>query len=75
MFYRKDIAHRALKPSTQEVALTYADAGVDVAVGNSFVERIKTAVRSTKRAGADAEMYVFILPTIYAHVRVELFAP
>lgn len=56
MFYRKDIAHRALKPAKQEASLTYADAGVDVAAGNFFVERIKTAVRSTKRAGADAEI-------------------
>jgi phosphoribosylamine--glycine ligase/phosphoribosylformylglycinamidine cyclo-ligase len=61
MFYRKDIAHRALKPSPHAAALTYADAGVDVDLGNSFVERIKKAVRSTKRAGADAEMYVYIL--------------
>lgn len=56
MFYRKDIAHRALKPSKQEASITYADAGVDVAAGNSFVERIKAAVRSTRRAGADAEI-------------------
>ena len=68
MFYRKDIAHRAFKPRTQEAALTYADAGVDVALGNSFVERIKNAVRSTRRAGADAEMYVFILPIFFTHV-------
>lgn len=57
MFYRKDIAHRAFKPTkaTKE-ALTYASAGVNIDAGNDFVERIKKAVASTKRAGADAEI-------------------
>jgi phosphoribosylamine--glycine ligase/phosphoribosylformylglycinamidine cyclo-ligase len=57
MQYRKDIAHRALKPvkSTKE-ALTYASAGVSIDAGNQFVERIKAAVRSTARPGADAEI-------------------
>ena len=57
MFYRKDIAHRAFKPrSTTKEALTYASAGVSIDAGNDFVERIKKAVASTKRAGADAEI-------------------
>ena len=57
MFYRKDIAHRALKPiaATKE-ALTYASAGVNIDAGNEFVERIKKAVASTRRPGADAEI-------------------
>ncbi|KAI1631831.1 phosphoribosylglycinamide synthetase [Biscogniauxia mediterranea] len=57
MYYRKDIAHRAFKPTkdTKE-ALTYAEAGVSIDAGNQFVERIRNAVRSTKRAGADAEI-------------------
>ncbi|KAI1335542.1 phosphoribosylamine--glycine ligase [Xylariaceae sp. FL0016] len=57
MYYRKDIAHRAFKPTddTKE-ALTYAQAGVSIDAGNQLVERIRTAVRSTKRAGADAEI-------------------
>jgi phosphoribosylamine--glycine ligase/phosphoribosylformylglycinamidine cyclo-ligase len=56
MFYRKDIAHRAFKQQPKEEALTYAAAGVSVDAGNEFVQRIKDAVRSTRRAGADAEI-------------------
>jgi phosphoribosylamine--glycine ligase / phosphoribosylformylglycinamidine cyclo-ligase len=57
MFYRKDIAHRAFRPtaSTKE-ALTYASAGVNIDAGNEFVERIRRAVASTRRPGADAEI-------------------
>jgi phosphoribosylamine--glycine ligase/phosphoribosylformylglycinamidine cyclo-ligase len=57
MFYRKDIAYRAFQPKkeTREV-LTYASAGVSIEAGNNFVERIRKAVSSTKRAGADAEI-------------------
>jgi phosphoribosylamine--glycine ligase/phosphoribosylformylglycinamidine cyclo-ligase len=57
MQYRNDIAHRALKPrpSTKE-ALTYAAAGVSIDAGNNFVERIKNAVASTRRPGADAQI-------------------
>ncbi|KAI5864637.1 phosphoribosylamine--glycine ligase [Durotheca rogersii] len=58
MYYRRDIAHRAFKPTsdTTKEALTYAQAGVSIDAGNQFVERIRNAVRSTKRAGADAEI-------------------
>ena len=31
--------------------MTYAEAGVSVDAGNAFVQRIKDAVRSTRRAG------------------------
>ncbi len=60
MQYRKDIAHRAFKASTSKDgikdALTYASAGVSIDAGNDFVHRIKAAVRSTSRPGADAEI-------------------
>ncbi|KAI1769538.1 phosphoribosylamine--glycine ligase [Hypoxylon sp. FL1150] len=57
MYYRRDIAHRAFKPTSDtKEALTYAEAGVSIEAGNQLVERIRTAVRSTKRAGADAEI-------------------
>lgn len=56
MFYRKDIAHRAFRETTSKAAMTYAQAGVDIQAGNDFVEKIKKAVASTKRAGADAEI-------------------
>lgn len=55
MFYRKDIAHRAFRATSRE-AMTYAQAGVDIQAGNEFVEKIKMAVASTKRPGADAEI-------------------
>ncbi|EFY86343.1 Bifunctional purine biosynthetic protein ADE1 [Metarhizium acridum] len=55
MFYRKDIAHRAFRDQAKE-AMTYAQAGVDIQAGNDFVEKIKKAVASTKRPGAEAEI-------------------
>src|SRR5436305_2576881 len=36
--------------------LSYKVAGVDIDAGNALVEAIKPAVRSTRRAGADAEI-------------------
>ncbi|KAI0399925.1 phosphoribosylamine--glycine ligase [Xylaria palmicola] len=57
MYYRKDIAHRAFKPAAEtKEALTYAQAGVSIDAGNQLVERIRAAVRSTRRPGADAEI-------------------
>ncbi|KAI9746423.1 MAG: Bifunctional purine biosynthetic protein ade1 [Claussenomyces sp. TS43310] len=55
--YRKDIAHRAFRPTpSSREALTYASAGVSIDAGNEFVKRIKKAVASTRRPGADAEI-------------------
>lgn len=54
-FFRRDIAHRAFR-DTKKASMTYAQAGVDIQAGNDFVEKIKKAVASTKRAGADAEI-------------------
>ncbi|GLQ18599.1 phosphoribosylformylglycinamidine cyclo-ligase [Maritalea porphyrae] len=36
--------------------LSYRDAGVDIDAGNELVERIKPAVKSTKRPGSDTEI-------------------
>ena len=36
--------------------LTYAEAGVDIDAGNRLVDMIRSAVRSTRRAGADGEI-------------------
>ncbi|KAM7199094.1 putative bifunctional purine ADE1 [Naviculisporaceae sp. PSN 640] len=54
MYFRKDIAHRAFRPSAATEKLTYAQSGVSIDAGNSLVERIKKAVSTTRRPGADA---------------------
>lgn len=56
MYYRKDIAHRAFRKSDDSSKLTYAQSGVSIDAGNELVERIKAAVKTTRRAGADAEI-------------------
>ncbi|KAI9808652.1 MAG: hypothetical protein M1825_003803 [Sarcosagium campestre] len=43
-------------PDEQQPGLTYASAGVSIDAGNALVETIKSAVRSTRRPGADAEI-------------------
>ncbi|OCK83953.1 phosphoribosylformylglycinamidine cyclo-ligase-like protein [Lepidopterella palustris CBS 459.81] len=42
--------------SLAQESLTYASAGVSIDAGNALVKRIKSAVATTKRAGADAEI-------------------
>ena len=55
MYYRKDIAHRAFrKADSSSDKLTYAQSGVSIDAGNDLVERIKAAVATTRRPGADA---------------------
>ena len=56
MYFRKDIAHRAFRQAPEKESLTYTQAGVSIDAGNAFVEKIKSAVKSTKRPGADAEV-------------------
>jgi homoserine kinase len=40
--------------ATQDQGMTYAGAGVSIDAGNELVNRIKTAIATTKRPGADA---------------------
>ncbi|KAK4662096.1 Bifunctional purine biosynthetic protein ADE1 [Podospora pseudopauciseta] len=54
MYYRNDIAHRAFRESEASGKLTYAQAGVSIDAGNELVDRIKAAVATTRRPGADA---------------------
>ncbi|GAC99591.1 hypothetical protein PHSY_007194 [Pseudozyma hubeiensis SY62] len=56
--FRRDIAHRALKPAANSngAGLTYAAAGVDIDAGNSLVEAIKPLAKSTRRPGCDASL-------------------
>lgn len=44
------------KASKKTNGLSYRDAGVDIDAGNQLVERIKPAVKSTKRPGSDTEI-------------------
>lgn len=55
MYYRKDIAHRAFRDEKKASdKLTYAQSGVSIDAGNELVDRIKAAVATTRRPGADA---------------------
>ncbi|KAA1072760.1 hypothetical protein PGT21_010536 [Puccinia graminis f. sp. tritici] len=62
MTYRKDIAHRALKPKNasssqpdpKKNGLTYLDSGVSIDSGNELVTRIKPLVKATARLGCDS---------------------
>ncbi|KAK9763465.1 hypothetical protein K7432_009816 [Basidiobolus ranarum] len=60
MFYRKDIAHRAIKYLNQESqnssVTTYAEAGVSIDAGNLLVQKIKPLVKATKRIGSDSDI-------------------
>ncbi|XP_039599395.1 trifunctional purine biosynthetic protein adenosine-3 [Polypterus senegalus] len=54
--YRKDIGYRAIAFLNQTRGLTYKDSGVDIAAGNTLVERIKPLAASTARKGCNAEL-------------------
>ncbi|ORX85629.1 phosphoribosylamine--glycine ligase [Basidiobolus meristosporus CBS 931.73] len=60
MFYRKDIAHRAIKYLSQEAqsttVTTYEEAGVSIDAGNVLVQKIKPLVKATKRIGSDSDI-------------------
>ncbi|KAJ3074125.1 hypothetical protein HDU98_012063 [Podochytrium sp. JEL0797] len=59
MHYRKDIGFKALRflaAAGQTKGATYAEAGVSIDAGNLLVEKIKSVVKSTRRAGADADI-------------------
>lgn len=57
-FYRKDIGYKVLTSSIG-TGLSYKEAGVDIAAGNSLVELIKPLAKSTKRPGCDAALGSF----------------
>ncbi|EME81781.1 uncharacterized protein MYCFIDRAFT_32735 [Pseudocercospora fijiensis CIRAD86] len=50
------VSHSTSSPSRSNDGMTYADAGVSIDAGNQFVSKIKSAVKSTRRPGADAEI-------------------
>lgn len=43
-------------PPPSGKGMSYKDAGVDIDAGNSLVERIKPACKSTRRAGCDSDL-------------------
>ncbi|NWI54495.1 PUR2 protein, partial [Calyptomena viridis] len=54
--YRKDIASRALAFLRQSRGLTYKNSGVDIAAGNTLVQKIKPLAAATSRPGCNAEL-------------------
>ena len=57
MHFRKDIAHRAFRSQSQaDEAMTYASTGVSIDAGNTLVQQIKAAVKSTAIPGADGSI-------------------
>uniref|UniRef100_A0A8C5WUF8 ATP-grasp domain-containing protein n=1 Tax=Laticauda laticaudata TaxID=8630 RepID=A0A8C5WUF8_LATLA len=54
--YRKDIGYRAIAFLKQSRGLTYKDSGVDIAAGNTLVQKIKPLAAATSRSGCNAEL-------------------
>uniref|UniRef100_A0ABM5FXS1 Trifunctional purine biosynthetic protein adenosine-3 n=2 Tax=Pogona vitticeps TaxID=103695 RepID=A0ABM5FXS1_9SAUR len=54
--YRKDIGYRAIEFLKQSRGLTYKDSGVDIAAGNTLVQKIKPLAAATARPGCNAEL-------------------
>ncbi|XP_053166686.1 trifunctional purine biosynthetic protein adenosine-3 isoform X4 [Hemicordylus capensis] len=54
--YRKDIGYRAIAFLKQSRGLTYKDSGVDIAAGNTLVQKIKPLAAATSRPGCNAEL-------------------
>ncbi|XP_061857576.1 trifunctional purine biosynthetic protein adenosine-3 isoform X3 [Colius striatus] len=54
--YRKDIGYRAIAFLRQSRGLTYKNSGVDIAAGNTLVQKIKPLAAATSRSGCNAEL-------------------
>ncbi|PKU40757.1 trifunctional purine biosynthetic protein adenosine-3 [Limosa lapponica baueri] len=54
--YRKDIGYRAIAFLKQSRGLTYKNSGVDIAAGNTLVQKIKPLAAATSRSGCNAEL-------------------
>ena len=50
------VIHETSSQTGATSSMTYADAGVSIDAGNTLVQSIKAAVKSTSRPGADAEI-------------------
>ncbi|KAJ6662384.1 hypothetical protein lerEdw1_011797 [Lerista edwardsae] len=53
--YRKDIGYRAIAFLKQSRGLTYKDSGVDIAAGNTLVQKIKPLAAATSRPGPEEQ--------------------
>ncbi|XP_037760699.1 trifunctional purine biosynthetic protein adenosine-3 isoform X1 [Chelonia mydas] len=54
--YRKDIGYRAIAFLSNSRGLTYKNSGVDIAAGNTLVQKIKPLAAATSRPGCNAEL-------------------
>ncbi|XP_052819821.1 trifunctional purine biosynthetic protein adenosine-3-like [Mya arenaria] len=58
-FHRKDIGFRVVSRSLHTPPLSYKDAGVDIAAGNSLVQAIKPMAAASNRSGCMASLGMF----------------